>query len=346
MVEGLVTVVLPIYKVEKYLDRCIESVVAQSYEKLEIILVDDGSPDSCGEICDGWAQRDPRIRVIHKQNAGLGMARNTGIDNARGEYILFFDSDDYVERDTVEVLYNTATATGAELVLFGYSKVSREGQITETQVPSTEKALYCGREVREIVLPALFGPHPETGKSYGLLTSACTCMYAAELLRKSGWHFVSEREYLSEDAFSLLTLYANVESVAVVPRAFYHYCVNDSSLSHSFRSDRLSSNLFLYKESIALCDKNAYPQAVKTQVAYFVLSNLIGGMKSFVCAELPLSERYGYIREIVRSPGFQKILEEANKKGDSPMRKILLAAAKMRLSPLVYALVALKRKTE
>ena len=103
MLNKKVTVVLPIYNVEKYLDRSVKSIVEQTYTNLEIILVDDGSPDMCPQMCDEWARKDKRIKVIHKKNAGLGMARNTGIDNASGDYICFFDSDDcykYNREDT------------------------------------------------------------------------------------------------------------------------------------------------------------------------------------------------------------------------------------------------------
>lgn len=108
MSNGLVTIVLPIYNVEKYLNRCINSIVNQTYKNLEIILVDDGSPDKCPEMCDEWEKKDTRIKVIHKQNEGLGMARNTGIENATGDYICFFDSDDYLELTAIEKLYKLA----------------------------------------------------------------------------------------------------------------------------------------------------------------------------------------------------------------------------------------------
>ena len=98
----LISVVLPIYNVEKYLNRCIKSIITQTYKNLEVILVDDGSPDHCPRICDEWAKKDARIKVIHKKNEGLGMARNTGIENATGEYICFVDSDDYIAPDTIE----------------------------------------------------------------------------------------------------------------------------------------------------------------------------------------------------------------------------------------------------
>lgn len=126
-IDGLLSVVVPVYKVEPYLDRCVESIVNQTYSNLEIILVDDGSPDRCPQMCDEWAKRDGRIKVVHKQNAGLGMARNTGIENAAGEYICFFDSDDYVALDTIEKAYRLAAAEKSDIVLFGYYNVNQDG---------------------------------------------------------------------------------------------------------------------------------------------------------------------------------------------------------------------------
>ena len=132
MSNGLVTIVLPIYNVEKYLNRCINSIVNQTYKNLEIILVDDGSPDKCSQMCDEWEKKDTRIKVVHKQNEGLGMARNTGIENATGDYICFFDSDDYLELTAIEKLYKLAKKTDSDIVTYGYSKVDDSGNIYES----------------------------------------------------------------------------------------------------------------------------------------------------------------------------------------------------------------------
>ena len=105
-----ISVIIPIYKVEKYLNRCVESVVNQSYQNLEIILVDDGSPDNCPKMCDDWAEKDNRIKVIHKENGGLSDARNAGLKVAMGEYISFVDSDDWIAKDFYEVLIRVLNA--------------------------------------------------------------------------------------------------------------------------------------------------------------------------------------------------------------------------------------------
>ena len=113
--EPLISVVVPIYNVEEYLDKCVESIVNQTYENLEIILVDDGSPDNSPKKCDDWAKKDKRIKVIHKENGGLSDARNAAIDIAKGEYITFIDSDDYVENDYVEFLYKNLIDNNADI---------------------------------------------------------------------------------------------------------------------------------------------------------------------------------------------------------------------------------------
>lgn len=161
MEAGLVSVVLPIYNVEKYLDRCIESVVKQTYSNLEIILVDDGSPDGCPQKCEEWAKKDSRIKVIHKANAGLGYARNTGIENASGEYICFFDSDDYVAPGTIEKAYTTAKTDISDIVLFGHYAVDAYGKIIKTHIPSTKKESYEGSEVQDAYWVVIIGMYPK-----------------------------------------------------------------------------------------------------------------------------------------------------------------------------------------
>lgn len=116
--KSLVSIVIPVYKVEKYLDECVKSVINQTYKNLEIILVDDGSPDNCGSMCDNYAQTEVRIVVIHQLNGGLSKSRNVGLKNAKGEYVYFLDSDDYIEDNSIESLINTIETEEADFVFF------------------------------------------------------------------------------------------------------------------------------------------------------------------------------------------------------------------------------------
>ena len=123
--KALISIIIPVYKVEKYLEKCIQSVINQTYENLQIILVDDGSPDNCGKICDEYAKKDHRIEVIHKSNGGLSDARNKGLEIAKGEYIGFIDSDDYIESDMYEVLYNLLKQYNAYVSICNFYTVSQ-----------------------------------------------------------------------------------------------------------------------------------------------------------------------------------------------------------------------------
>lgn len=114
MEKSLISVIVPIYNVSRYLERCMESLLHQTYKNIEIIMVDDGSPDDCGKKCDRYAAEEPRIKVIHKKNAGLGMARNSGLEIAEGEYVMFIDSDDYTDVRMIERLYHRLTEEGAD----------------------------------------------------------------------------------------------------------------------------------------------------------------------------------------------------------------------------------------
>lgn len=129
MHEDLISVILPIYKVENYLKKCIDSVINQTYTKLEIILVDDGSPDKCGDICNEYSKKDARIKVIHKENGGLSDARNAGIKGATGKYIAFIDPDDYVDSNYIKILYENIISTNSDISICFFKEVSEDENI-------------------------------------------------------------------------------------------------------------------------------------------------------------------------------------------------------------------------
>ena len=138
--QPLISIVIPVYKVEKYLERCILSIINQNYSNLEIILVDDGSPDDCGLICDNWAKIDNRIRVIHKENGGLSDARNAGIKIATGEFITFIDSDDYVLDNYIEYLLELIFKYNADIAICNFHQLFEE----------TNRKVFVGGKVEKI----------------------------------------------------------------------------------------------------------------------------------------------------------------------------------------------------
>lgn len=339
MNQGLVSVVLPIYNVEKYLDRCMDSVVNQTYRNIEILLVDDGATDSCPDICEKWAKKDERVKVIHKQNAGLGMARNTGIDNATGEYIVFFDSDDYIELDTIEKCYNRAVADKSEIVLFGHSLISSSGKVKSQVVPYSNKYSYCGNEVKKIVLPNLLMQSANAPEIKNLWMSAWSCFYSYNLIKKAKWSFVSERKIISEDVYSLLQLFAHINSVSIIDESLYNYCENASSLTHVFREDRFEKINTFYNETIKEAKRLGFDAKIISTIAYPYLANIIGMIKMVVNSDLSFNCKIDRLKEITANKTLLNAVDEIIPNREGFARKILLDCIKKQRTIMIIALV-------
>lgn len=180
----LVSIIVPIYKVEPYLDQCVQSIVDQTYANLEIILVDDGSPDNCPAMCDAWAEKDSRIRVIHKANGGVSSARNAGLNMATGSYIAFVDADDWLEPAAVEILLEQAVSTGADIVVGNYYFDYVDGR--SAQALTAEKQIWKQGEIMLAYIQDRI--HPEvhnklyTGASIGNLRFDPSIGYGEDLL--------------------------------------------------------------------------------------------------------------------------------------------------------------------
>ena len=352
MVDNVcVSVVVPVYNVEKYLDRCVSSIVNQTYSNLEIILVDDGSPDRCPELCDAWARRDNRIRVIHKQNTGLGMARNTGIENATGDYICFFDSDDYIHRETIEKACRVMNGNEVQIVIFGMARMSARGKLVGNVIPEPVKTVYRGSEVQDVFLPDLIDTNHVDVKTKDLTLSAWDCLYSMELIRQAGWRFASEREIISEDSYSLIRLYRYVKSVAILPEALYFYCENTASLTQVYRPDRFLRVKEFYIKCVEMARQTGHSPRVCDRISGLFLSFSIAAMKQIVAAELPLREKRTELKKIVEDDLMQRILAAPDCRYRSRMRKVLFRAMRCRAHGLVYLLTwgqvmkeALRRK--
>lgn len=151
MKEPLISVIVPVYKVEKYLNRCINSIIEQTYSHLEIILVDDGSPDRCPSMCDAWAERDRRIRVIHKENGGLSDARNAGMKVANGELIGFVDGDDWIAQDMYQCLYEAMKIDNSDIAACGVKMVWEDGSIPQMLTRAGSCILDCEEAMKALI---------------------------------------------------------------------------------------------------------------------------------------------------------------------------------------------------
>ena len=238
-----VSVVIPVYKVEAYLERCVRSVRDQSLKDVEIILVDDGSPDRCPGMCDAFAGEDDRIEVLHKENGGLASARNAGMRIARGEYLFFLDSDDWIDPRALEELVGTAERERTDFVRFRPMYAGWPGKEDGSLCDfGTERGMkegrYDARRIREEIFPRLFAT-PEL--TLGVIVAAWRSLYRLDFLKKNDLWFDETIRY-SEDTVFSAKLVSRTDSFYYLdgPR-YYHYFYNPSSITRSFRGDRWDS---------------------------------------------------------------------------------------------------------
>lgn len=342
MEQELISIVVPIYKVEKYLDRCVNSLVGQTYRNLEIILVDDGSPDGCGAMCDRWADTDERIKVVHQRNAGLGMARNAGIDHATGKYVFLVDSDDYVLPHTVQKAYDYAKTHDADIVIFGLSSINANGKCTEAAIPLSDTVCYRGDEVREVFLPDLVDSKHADVKIRHLCLSACCCLFSMDMIRRSGWRFVSERQNISEDSYSLIWLYKYVNAVAIMDEAPYCYCENETSLTRTFRPDRFDRIKQFYLDTLQMAQQQGYNRVVQDRIGGLFLSLTISAMKQTIISDMNLSGKMREMKRIVSDELLQSILRTSDCRYSSRARNTLLWALNRKATYLAALLVKLQ----
>ncbi|WP_270504839.1 glycosyltransferase family 2 protein [Eubacterium limosum] len=218
--NSLISIVIPIYKVENYIERCIKSIINQTYKFLEIILVDDGSPDDCGIICDQYAEIDSRITVIHQENKGLSGARNSGIDIAQGEFITFIDSDDWVCPDYIEILYNNLVDHSLDISICNYIDVSSY-EIDQIRSNNQNVNVFTNLEALEQYFTEFSTPFVV---SWGKL-------YKVELFENIRF----PEGKIHEDEFTTYQLLFNAKKIGFINEPLYYYFQrNDSIMGNGF----------------------------------------------------------------------------------------------------------------
>lgn len=227
------SVIVPVYKVEEYLPSCIESVLGQTFSDFELILVDDGSPDSCPEICEMYAKKDNRIKVIHKPNGGLASARRAGIKVANGDYVYNLDSDDLIENDTLEYAYKKIKETDCEIVSFAY-RWMKNGKTVNVTNDCIDEGFYDTNKIEKYIYPKLLMDKDMNHISYYLSGKAVK----RELITPHQLG-VSETISLGEDFCCVVPCYLHAKSVYISKKTAYLYNVRENSISKKFNANQI-----------------------------------------------------------------------------------------------------------
>lgn len=276
-----VAAVVPVFNVERYLRQCVDSLLAQTLPLSEIVLVDDGSTDSCGAICDEYAVAHQEVNVVHKGNAGLGLARNSGLDalSEGADFVMFVDSDDWLELDAVERLLMVAGDDPVDCVIGGHTKKTDGNDcLFEFKL---ENERYEGEEIRKKLMPRLCGSAPSLSDSIPM--SACSSLYSANYIDRYNLRFPSEREIISEDFVFKFNALLYATRVVTCDFTGYNYRTNPSSLSMSYRKDRFEATMYFYSAAAQMIEdaRLPYEALVRLQKTLFIY------LRKCISQELP-----------------------------------------------------------
>lgn len=304
-----VSVIVPVYKTQKTLEECVESLLNQTLKDIEIILVDDGSPDDSGNLCDIY-MKDSRVKVIHKENGGLSSTRNTGLHIAQGEYVGFVDSDDFVEHSMFEKMYNTIENAKADVCLCAYFTIDENGNREEHFFSNMPKEMETEQIRKNLILP-LIGPDISKG-SKALEGFVCRNLYKRSVICDE--IFLSEREYFAEDVMFNLAVYKKCKKICCINECLYYYRYIAESLSNRYRPnvENLLQNLLMFEKNYMISNelqesmKRLYSTGVK--FLFFSIKNL----KKEEC-NLTKQEKLSKIKNILSTSIYKECLKNIDK---------------------------------
>ena len=248
--QDLVSIIVPVYKTEKYIHRCIDSIINQTYTDIEIILVDDGSPDDCGKICDTYSEKDSRVKVIHKSNAGVGEARNTGIEESTGQYIMFVDSDDWLELNAVEVLYKAKSKYKCDLVFASSRSILKDRMV---ELPYESK-FFCGVEIAENLIYI-----------HKRINVVWCCLFDANVIKGNSLKF--KKIPVGEDSTFDLEYINTVDKIVIIADIIYNYNrISETSIMNKVNAKMNVYNFVIYEAAVELIKRKVEDKTRQTEL--------------------------------------------------------------------------------
>lgn len=282
--QKLISVIIPIYNVESYLRKCLDSVINQTYSNLEIILIDDGSPDNCGSICDEYAEKDSRIMVIHKANAGVGAARNDGLDMVTGDWITFVDSDDWIEPDYCEHFMQFAAKHQADMVFMGGAVLEYNGSVTVIRRSVLSEFVYTKAHNPEkweilqakVLSGKISDDHLSNQFPYGYVWNV---FYNARFWKENNIKFNTEMSIYEDGLFNFMMI-EKASSVGVFPYIGYHYRkTNVESSTHGYIPERIN-NILIYVQNLYFIKNITNMKLLDVAVAELILHEFFECLKT------------------------------------------------------------------
>lgn len=347
-----VSVIIPVYNAADFLRKCVDSVRHQTLTDIEILLIDDGSTDSSGSLCDALAGEDKRIRVLHKQNEGAGLSRNAGLSLAKGEYISFVDADDTVAPNMLETLYTEAVRSDADMAMTGVNHVGGivfEGEDVEKFGFETREVFETPEALKRLVL-GMVGALPEEKEDTRYSYSVWKNIYRRTVIEENGIRFVSERVVASEDMLFLIDFVFCIDRAVGVPGALYNYYRNASSFSKAYQSGRFERAKQQMKEVARRLErkippKEFAPYCARQLQAYarVALSQEFMRLKTNPECRAEVNRN---VRKILHDPALAAALRAFDIRKLPPKQAVFAVCMKYKAALLLHLLVRMREKAQ
>lgn len=347
-----VSIIVPCYKVEEYIGELIESLIRQTMRDIEVILVDDGSPDKTGAICDEYAAKDTRLHVIHKPNGGVSAARNDGLKAATSEYVLFADSDDYLPADAIELLYNKAISTDSDIVIGDINQVfAKEEKMGRAY--AQEYTVSESDQIRELVKAVFYRtycPWPYVGRIGFGYSSPCNKLVRRQMLIDNHIEFDLRVKGIYDDYIYSAYILSVAKIVSYIPRNVYNYRILDTSITKTFKKNTLEINKAIFEAWGDFLKKYNQDGAYTAPYYANVLRRLDESLSVYFFSPQnpdPLGKRLKELQAIMNSEPYKSIATqtEANKLEKRHLQEYkLLKRGSARMVWLFYVMLGVYRK--
>ena len=330
-----VSIVVPIYNMEKYIRRSIESLQNQTLKEIEIILVNDGSPDNCLSICKEYAEHDDRIIIIDKPNGGISSARNAGVKVARGEYIGFVDPDDWIEHDMYENMYKRISETDSDICICDYI-IENKGKI-QPMLLNIKKDTLNRKEVFEELILDMIGPPDLNSGSLPIMGSVCRLLISKELIDNKNLIFEGHIK-LMEDLIYCIELLLSIEKLVVDRGQYYHYMTNYNSAVNRYREDAVETRENVLKTMNELLAEKKHNKIMKERLNIRYVNLCISLITNVLHRDnnQKISEKIKLISLICNDQELKQIIKSIDTKGYTIRKKIVLFAIKNEIAIYLF----------
>lgn len=329
-----VSIVVPVYKVEKYIENCVESLMSQTLKEIEIILVDDGSPDKCGDICDMYATRDNRIKVLHKKNAGVSAARNDGLLQASGEYILFCDSDDWMEKDTCEKLYSAAKNNNADIAIGDVYMAYDSGKKNAVKFYENEFCIEDRDRIDDMICADIYRTYcvnpPKEGVAFGY-GGPWNKLVRRKMILDNGIKFDLRVKGVFDDILYTAYILYHAKKICYIHDKVYNYRIVASSITHSYKSNVIEINNAIFSCWNEFFEKTENRNKYLKPFYACVMRRLEESIKLYFVNdknEKGILERIKELEEVVKSEPYRTAAQCVDVKKISKKQRLLAAMIK------------------